>query len=116
MIASTLRSTRNPSGNHVYSPLASCRMHPARSSSTWLGISASAGLSLSVGMRVSVARIDCVILGQSAKDNRDAASPERGPQLPGTARRAQSRVFSAARLIILPRLLWNRTGRRGRRE
>ena len=46
--ASTLRSTRRPSGDQVYRPAASLRIMPARSISRWLASSASAGVSLVV--------------------------------------------------------------------
>src|SRR3546814_9423425 len=47
-IASTLRSTRRPSGDQGYWPAAGRRSMPALSISRWLAISASAGVSFSV--------------------------------------------------------------------
>ena len=48
MICSTLRSVMRPSGIHVYRPLPSFLIMPARSMSFWLTTSASAGASFSV--------------------------------------------------------------------
>ncbi len=52
-----LRSTRNPSGNQLYSPGATGRMYPARISSLWLATSASAGSSRRVRRNSSDIRV-----------------------------------------------------------
>src|SRR3954462_3878727 len=50
-MASTLRSTSNPSGIHVYRPLPSFLISPARNMSLWLTSSASLGASLRVEIK-----------------------------------------------------------------
>ena len=52
MTCSTLRRTRRPTGRNVYRPPVSLRTRPARSRSWCDTISASDGVSLSVGMKV----------------------------------------------------------------
>ena len=53
-IRSAFFSARSPSGRYVYAPAITWLTSPARSISTWLGISAPSGDSFIVGMSVRV--------------------------------------------------------------
>ncbi len=62
-----LCSTRRPRGRYVYAPAPSWRIMPARSKRIWLGATASAGVSLSVGIRAFDQRTGSILLGNRGK-------------------------------------------------
>src|SRR5690349_21240457 len=84
---SMLRSTRSPSGSQLYSPGATGRTYPARTSSLWLGTSASAGSSRRVRRNNSDIRV--ITAGKPngcQQPSREGGKRDAGLQLPGVDR------------------------------
>jgi len=79
----------------VYAPAPSWRIIPARIKSTWLGATASAGVSLSVGIRAFDHRTGPILL-----DNRNRICPNPGLYLEKAGKVLRTRNHFGGRLLV----------------